>query len=265
MSTAMRRERTLSLWGKQINPRVFVGGEGPPLIFLHGAGGLLWDDFLDALAKNYTVYAPEFPGTSPGEYDAIKVLDDWHDLVVYYSELIDELGVTDATLVGHSFGGMIAAEIAAANPRSIAKLVLLSPLGLWRDDTPIPPWLSMNGAELAEVFFHDPEIAKRFMLTPDAAATHPDQLLAATWALACAGKFTWPIPDRGLRDRLHRISAPTLLVWGDKDKLVPPVYAEDFKCGIANSRLSLIQDAGHALIHEKHLEAARAVAEFAGA
>ncbi|HEY3659540.1 MAG TPA: alpha/beta hydrolase [Steroidobacteraceae bacterium] len=265
MNAVTHHERTLSLWSKQIKPRVLFGGGGPPVIFLHGAGGLLWDDFLDALATNYTVYAPEFPGTSPGEYDAIKVLDDWHDLVVYYSELIDELGVKDATLIGHSFGGMIAAEIAAANPRSIAKLVLLSPLGLWRDDTPIPPWLSMNAEEMSEVFFYDKEIAKRFMLTPDVAATQPDLVLSATWALACAGKFTWPIPDRGLRDRLHRISMPTLLVWGDKDKLVPPIYATDFQAGIANSRLSLVPDAGHAFIHEKHREATKAVSDFIGA
>jgi pimeloyl-ACP methyl ester carboxylesterase len=160
---------------------------------------------------------------------------------------------------------MIAAEIAAASPHSIAKLVLLSPLGLWRDDAPIPPWLSMNAAEMSEVFFYDKEVAKRFMLTPETVATQPDLVLAATWALACAGKFTWPIPDRGLRDRLHRISAPTLLVWGDKDKLVSPVYATDFQAGIANSRLSLVPEAGHALIHEKHREAAKAVSDFIGA
>lgn len=264
MNAVTHHEQTFSLWSKQINPRVLVGGSGRPIIFLHGAGGLLWDDFLDALAGRYTVYAPEFPGTSPGEYDAIKQLDDWHDLVVYYSELIDELGVKDALLVGHSFGGMIAAEIAAANPRSVAKLVLVSPLGLWRDDAPIAPWLSMNGAELSELFFYDQDIAKRFMLSPEAAATQPDLVLAATWALACAGKFTWPIPDRGLRDRLHRIAAPTLLVWGDKDALVAPVYAEDFKAGLRDSRLILIPNAGHALIHERPAETARAIVDFLG-
>jgi pimeloyl-ACP methyl ester carboxylesterase len=262
MNAVTHRERTVSLWGKQINPRVFVGGEGHPVVFLHGAGGLLWDDFLDALARRHTVYAPEFPGTSPGEYEAIKVLDDWHDLVVYYSELIDALDVEDVALVGHSFGGMIAAEIAAANPRSIAKLVLLSPLGLWRDDTPIPPWLSMNATELSKVFFHDQTIAQRFMLSPDAASAHPEVLIAATWALACAGKFTWPIPDRGLRDRLHRISAPTLLVWGDKDELVSPIYAQDFQAGLTDARLTMVENAGHALIHERPAETARAVVDF---
>src|SRR5277367_225006 len=265
MNAVIRREQTFSLWSKQIKPRVFVGGDGRPVIFLHGAGGLLWDVFLDALARRYTVYAPEFPGTSPGEYDAIKALDDWHDLVVYHSELIDELGVKDAALVGHSFGGMIAAEVAAANPRSIGKLVLLSPLGLWRDDAPIPPWLSMNAAEQAKVFFHDQEIAKRFMLTPEVAATQPDIVLAATWALACAGKFTWPIPDRGLRDRLHRIAAPTLLVWGDKDALVAPIYAQDFKAGLTDARLTLVANAGHALIHERPAETAQAIVDFLNA
>ena len=262
MNAIVAREESLSLWRGQINPRVLVGGQGPPLVFLHGAGGLLWDGFLDELAQSHTVYAPEFPGTSPGDFNAIKQLDDWHDLVVYHSELLEALGLGGAALVGHSFGGMIAAEIAAANSKSIGKLALLAPLGLWRDDTPIPPWLSMSNQEQAEVFFHDPQVAARFMMTPELAAARPDLLLASTWSLACASKFTWPIPDRGLRDRLHRIAAPTLLVWGDKDALVSPVYAEDFQAGLADSRLVLISDAGHALIHERPTQTARAVLDF---
>jgi len=157
---------------------------------------------------------------------------------------------------------MIAAEIAAANPQAVGKLVLLAPLGLWRDDTPIPPWLSMNNQEMAAVFFHDPEIAARFTLTPQLAAAQPALLLASTWSLACASKFTWPIPDRGLRDRLHRISSPTLLVWGDKDALVSPVYAQDFQAGLADSKLTLVADAGHALIHERPAETIRAIVDF---
>jgi pimeloyl-ACP methyl ester carboxylesterase len=90
----------------------------------------------------------------------------------------------------------------------------------------------------------------------------PEVLIAATWALACAGKFTWPIPDRGLRDRLHRISAPTLFVWGDKDQLVCPVYAQDFKAGLTDARLAIVENAGHALIHERPAETARAVVDF---
>ena len=262
MNAITARHESLSLWRSKINPRVLVGGEGPPLVFLHGAGGLLWDDFLDELARSFTVYAPEFPGTSPGDFDAIKHLDDWHDLVVYHAELLEALGLGDAPLVGHSFGGMIAAEIAAARSKSLGKLALLAPLGLWRDDTPIPPWLSLNGEEMAQVFFHDQEIARRFMMTPELAAARPDLVLSSTWSLACVSKFTWPIPDRGLRDRLHRISAPTLLLWGDKDTMVSPVYAQDFAAGLADSRLTLIADAGHAVIHERPLETARAIVDF---
>jgi len=265
MNMMVAREESLSLWREQIHPRVLIGGEGPPLVFLHGAGGLLWDGFLDELAQSFTVYAPEFPGTSPGDYDAIKQLDDWHDLVVYHSELLDALGLRGAAVVGHSFGGMIAAEIAAANPAAVGKLALLAPLGLWRDDAPIPPWLTMNNQEMAEVFFHDPEIAQRFMLTPEIAAAQPDILLAATWSLACVSKFTWPIPDRGLRDRLHRISSPTLLVWGDKDRLVAPVYAEDFQSGLADAQFKLVANAGHALIHERPAETVEAIVTFLNA
>ena len=262
MNAMITREESLSLWRKQIHPRVLIGGKGPPLVFLHGAGGLLWDGFLDDLARSHTVYAPEFPGTSPGDYDAIKQLDDWHDLVIYYSELLEALGLRDAALVGHSFGGMIAAEIAAANSNAFGKLALLAPLGLWRDDAPIPPWLSMNNQEMAEVFFYDQDIAARFMLTPEMAANQPELLLASTWSLACVSKFTWPIPDRGLRDRLHRISSRTLLLWGDKDALVSPVYAQDFKAGLADAQLEFIGDAGHALIHERPTETARAIVDF---
>ena len=69
------QERILSVWAGQIQPRVKIAGNGPPLVFFHGAYGLTWDPFLDTLAQQYTVYAPEHPGTTPGDPDAIKPLD----------------------------------------------------------------------------------------------------------------------------------------------------------------------------------------------
>ena len=128
------QERTLSVWDAQIQSRVKIGGKGPPLVFFHGAYGLEWDPFLDNLAQTHTVYAPEHPGTTPGDPDAIKSLDDLWDLVLYYYELFDQLELEAPAVVGHSFGGMVAAEVAATNPRSVSRLVLLSPVGLWLDD-----------------------------------------------------------------------------------------------------------------------------------
>ena len=95
------------------------------------------------LSQSHTVYAPEHPGTTPGDPDAIKPLDDWWDLVLYYYELFDQLELEAPVVVGHSFGGMVAAEVAATDPRRVSRLVLLSPLGLWLDDAPVKNWMSM--------------------------------------------------------------------------------------------------------------------------
>ena len=110
------QERTLSVWGDQIHPRVKIGGQGPPLVFFHGPFGLKWDSFLDTLSQSHTVYAPEHPGTTPGDPDAIKPLDDWWDLVLYYYELFDQLELEAPVVVGHSFGGMVAAEGSSDRP-----------------------------------------------------------------------------------------------------------------------------------------------------
>ena len=107
-----------------------------PILFLHGAGGLFWDPFLDALAAGHRVIAPEHPGA--GDSQGLEHVEDVWDLVLYYNELLDALGVARATLVGHSFGGMVAAEIAANNPERVDRLVLIAPIGLWLDEHPVP-------------------------------------------------------------------------------------------------------------------------------
>ena len=135
------QERTFKVWAGQIQPRVMIGGHGPPIVFFHGPWGLVWDSFLDALVQSHTVHAPEHPGTTPGDPDAIESLDDLWDLVLYYYELFDQLGLEAPDVVGHSFGGMVAAEVAATNPRRVGRLVLMSPLGLWRDDAPVKNWI----------------------------------------------------------------------------------------------------------------------------
>ena len=141
MTTAT--ETRVSTFGEQVETRVQVAGDGPPLVFLHGAMGLTWDPFLASLTDRYTVYAPEHPGTSLGDPDAIKAVDDLWDLVLHYYDLFDRLELAAPVIVGHSFGGMVAAEVAATNPARASKLVLISPVGLWRDDLPVAHFLTM--------------------------------------------------------------------------------------------------------------------------
>jgi pimeloyl-ACP methyl ester carboxylesterase len=253
-------ERTLSLWEGKINARVKVAGQGPALVYLHSGYGLIWDESLDRLAHDFTVYAPEHPGTSDGDPNAIAHLDNLWDLVLFYYEMFDQLAIDAPALVGHSFGGMMAAELAATNPKRASKLVLINPLGLWRDDLPIKNYMVTPQAELDPLFFHDLNHPARklvFMNMED-----PESIIKVSWALACTGKFIWPIPDKGLRKRTHRIAVPTLIIWGQQDGLVKPDYAKEFQSLIRGSRVELVANAGHMAPLEQPAAVANLVRDF---
>ena len=210
---------------------------------------------LDALAQSFTVYAPEHPGITAGDEDSYKALDDMWDLVLYYYDLFDKLGLKAPAVVGHSFGGMIAGEIAATDPTRVGKLVLISPLGLWRDDSPIRNYIVTPQTELPALLFkdqHHPSL-KRITLNPE----DQDGFIRITWALGCTGKFMWPIPDKGLRKRLHRIAAPTLIVWGKDDQLLPAVYADEFRKGIPGAKIHLVDNGAHMMPLEEPGDARR--------
>ena len=253
-------DRRVSVWQKKLSPNIKVAGSGSPVVFLHGAGGLVWDEFLDRLAEKHTVYAPEHPGTTPGDPDAIYQLDNLWDLVLYYYEVLDSLGLKSAPLIGHSFGAMVAAELAAGNPERVSKLVLIAPIGLWREDTPIPNWMVITPAsDLPKYLLRDPDgpVARQMFGTPDA-----EGMIRMIWSMGCTGKFVWPIPDKGLKKRIHRIQAPTLLVWGKQDRLVPPAYAQEFASRISGARIEMIDEAGHLPTAEHPARVASVIEEF---
>ncbi|GAA5157160.1 alpha/beta hydrolase [Pseudonocardia eucalypti] len=253
-------ERLVPALNGKIQVRVLVAGTGSPVLFLHGAGGLLWDPFLEALAGRHTVYAVEHPGA--GESDALSHLPGIWELVLLYDELLDGLGLERTAVVGHSFGGMVATELAANSPRRVSKLALLAPIGLWRDDAPIPDIAGIPPETLPELVLADPKSPLADMLTPP--ADDPQALFEAAVRMASVLHFIWPLPDKGLRRRIHRVSAPTLLVWGEKDRLVSPVYAEEFASLLHDSRTVLIPDAGHLPQLEQPEPTRHAVLEFLG-
>jgi pimeloyl-ACP methyl ester carboxylesterase len=227
--------------------KVKTAGNGPPLLYLHAAGGPIWDDFVEGLTKRFTVYAPHHPGTGETARDSIYAVDSLWDLVLIYDEILDALQLSSVPVVGTSFGGMMACELAAHRPERIKKIVLLDPIGLWRDDAPVAPYMLMPPDKLlATLYKHldSPPVQKAIKM-PD------DPKLAATivadlvWALGATGKFVWPIPDKGLKKRIHRISAEALIIWGEDDALISSVYAGEFAKRIAKSRVEIIKDCGH--------------------
>jgi pimeloyl-ACP methyl ester carboxylesterase len=204
------------------------------------------------------------PGTGRGDPAAIHRVDDLWDLVLIYEEALAALGLEAPAAVGQSYGGMLAAELASTFPALFSKLVLFDPIGLWREDAPVANWVATPPPELPGLLFRDPGAeGPRAMLTPPA---DPEAAVRATadtvWAIGCTAKFVWPIPERGLAKRLHRLKAPTLVVWGRQDRLIPVVYAEEFARRIPGCRVEVIEDCGHVPQVEQPERTFSVVSEF---
>lgn len=241
-------ERIVETWAQRIRLRVKVGGSGPPLVYLHPAGGLIWDEFLTQLSDRYTIFAPEFPGMNPADSFSIHQLDDLFDVVLAYEEALRSLELMGAPVIGQSFGGMLAAELGSCFPSLFSKMVLLAPIGLWNAEHPWSlDFISGPPDARPNLLYLDPMAPgpKAMWTAPSDPEQALDRAVTSSWALGCAAKFLWPIPDRGLVKRLHRISAPTLIVWGAEDKVIPVAYAQEFGKRIRGSRVEVIGNCGH--------------------
>ena len=246
--------------------RVLEAGKGAPLLFLHGAGGLFPDNsFLDRLAERYHVYAPELPGY--GESTGEELLDDMLDFALHGWDVAQALGLQHPHLVGHSMGGMIAAEMACIAPNDLAKLVLVNAAGLWIPEHPIPDLFALLPFEFANLLFHDP-VAGAALLTGGLDFSNIEAVaefyIGNARRMGMAGKILFPIPNRRVTKRLYRLTAKTLVLWGSSDQLIPPVYAEKWKQLIADSQLRVIDAAAHMLPYEQPAAFCAAVTEFLG-
>jgi pimeloyl-ACP methyl ester carboxylesterase len=241
---------------------VWEAGEGDPLLYLHGEGRPAWSPFLDALAERRHLIAPLHPGY--GGSTGTEHLQDLPDLIYYELDFLDRLGLKGLPLVGHGLGGMIAAELAAVQPDRFSALVLIAPMGLWLPDDPVRDFFATPPAELAAMLYHDPSspAAQAAARVP----TEGDEMIQyhveRAKSMATAAKYLWPIPNRGLAKRTHRIAAPTLIVWGADDKIASPRYAEAFAAQIKGARVEIAQEAGHLPHEEQPARLAELVSSF---
>ena len=253
---------------KGIDAKVRHWGSGPPVVFFHGAGGLApTEPLLELLGGDYTVHAAEWPGF--GDEPTEGHIEDMLDFALHGWDLVEAMGLAEARphLIGHSMGGMIAAEMAAINPRGLDKLVLVAAAGLWLDAVPIPDIFAMLPFELADVLFADPKAGEAFLA---GGANFADDealkqfLVTNARRLGTAGKILFPVPNRRLSKRLYRVANPVLALWGKQDKLIPPVYADRYAELLPDARVVLIEGAGHMLPYEQPAAAAQAVLGFLG-
>jgi pimeloyl-ACP methyl ester carboxylesterase len=162
MTTFAPRTETVQAWGGRFDLRFQVAGSGPALVYLHPAGGMFWDDFLQGLADRFTVYAPVFPGTDPVDTMSIHQVDDIFDVVLAYEGALRSLGLQGAPAIGASFGGMLAAELAASFPDLFGRLMLLDPAGLWSESAPWDlSFMSAPPESIPGLLFNNPDAADR--------------------------------------------------------------------------------------------------------
>jgi pimeloyl-ACP methyl ester carboxylesterase len=159
---------------------------------------------------------------------------------------------------------MVACEIAAGMPERASRLVLIDPLGLWRDDLPVKNWMILSDDQRRAALFADPSgvAAQHFFELPTDTEARVEAQANFIWSQACTGKFVWPIPERGLKKRIHRIAVPTLIIWGTADNVIAPAYAQEFANRISNARVKLIERAGHLPHLEQPQQAAKLVHGF---
>jgi pimeloyl-ACP methyl ester carboxylesterase len=238
-------------------------GSGPPLLFLHGGDYFLQNrPFLDRLALGWRVIVPRHPGFGGTERPA------WFrtvgDIAYLYLDLLDGWRLDDAVVVGASFGGWVALEMAVRSTARIGPLVLIDSLGVkfsGREVRDIADLQVLSADEAARHNFADPQ-----RWAPDYAAYGETDLEAVAADRAAAVLYGWRpyMHDPALVHWLHRIAAPTLVLWGDGDRVVAPSYGERLAAAIPGSRFRRIAAAGH----HPQIEQAEAVADaingFAG-
>lgn len=255
-------QRDVDVRGTRIH--LETAGTGPPLLYLHGAGDLgPWPPALTALAGRFSVHRPDHPGfNASGDNDSI---DSVHDLAFFYLDLLDALGLDPVIVVGMSLGGWLAADLAALEPSRVGRLVLVAASGV-RAEVPTPDVFALSPVELAERMFHTD--AARSAAIERAAAIEQDPPLFERYLrnrMATANLGWNPyMHDPKLLDRLHRISAPTLIVWGAEDRLLPVAYARRWAELLPSARVEILEATGHLPLAERPRAFLDVVEDFLG-
>jgi pimeloyl-ACP methyl ester carboxylesterase len=239
--------------------RVWTAGSGPKLGFFAGFGGLPhWVPFLDELAKHRTVIVPSLPGFPGGERGHVA-LDSHLDWLVATRLLLEGAGLAGADLAGSSVGGSLAAEIAALWPAMVKRLALIAPFGLFdADDPATDPWAQRPG-DVASLFCTDPKNWEMLKAEPEG-HNDPEWPIEQVRASEAAARIFWPLGNTKLEKRLPLITAPTLLVWGGEDRIMPRSYADKFAACIKGKiEITVIPGAGHLAELDKPAETAAAI------
>lgn len=246
--------RTIVVRG--LRTEMLRGGAGAPLVYLHGGDPSIASmrSFLEPLAKRYEVFAPIHPGFGasdlPAGYDSVD------DLVFHYLSLFDSFALEKVNLVGLTLGGWVAAEIAAWRPDIVAKLILVNAHGI-----------KVDGIPLENPFVYSSEKLRELLASGAGTNAPPPPMTSETIAARLHDKearfrFLFQrMYNPKLHARLARISAPTLVLWGEQERLLPVAYGQAYAGAISGARF-LTLPGGHALPIERPTQFSAAVEAF---
>jgi pimeloyl-ACP methyl ester carboxylesterase len=249
------RETTVDIRGQKL--RLMEAGSGAPVLYLHGAGGANWYPMLERLSAGYRVLAPEHPGFGR------TLIPEWMasvgDLAFFYLDFLTALDLKDVHLVGHSLGGWTAAEIAIRNTARLKSLTLMAPAGVASDEVPYGDIFLWTAEEHARNSFFEPHLIEERLR--NLASVDVDVMLQNR---SGAARLAWTprLHNPQLPFWLHRIDVPTLLVWGEEDRICPFSCHKTYRRGIAGAELFALPRSGHALHTERPAEVAARLQGF---
>jgi len=235
---------------------VYTAGQGEPLVFFHGAGTVDGYDFAEAWTDKFKVVVPYHPGF--GESGDDPTFTDLHDYVMHYLELFDALKLDRFNLVGLSLGGYLAAKFASEHGHRVKKLALIAPAGMIDPKHPTIDIIATPGEQIPGLLVSNFDvIKKRLPEKPDLDFIGDRYREAGTVA-----RLFWERPgDKKFARYLHRIKMPTMIVWGDEDKIIPVQQSEMWRKFLPSADIKIYKGAGH-LVHLEKPEAVEAVAKF---
>jgi pimeloyl-ACP methyl ester carboxylesterase len=262
MAQALADHATMrSIQGSALEVR--EGGQGSPLLLLHGAYGWWgWETIHERLAERFTVVAPSLPGF--GRSDRLDGIDTVDDLAYYLLDHMAELTQVPARIMGFGLGGWLALEVAVRCPHLVEQLTLVGSVGIKISDRETrdigDPFILVGPAQQA-MLWQDPE---RYQAPLPVAGMDPALLEVMLRNQEAAMLFGWKpfMHNPKLRQRLHRVTCPTLVVWGSDDRVVSSSYGRALANEISGSRFVEIPGAGH-YPHREQVEAfVSAVSEY---
>jgi pimeloyl-ACP methyl ester carboxylesterase len=253
---------TLTIEVNGFPTRVWRKGSGPRIGFLAGFGGLpRWVPFLDRLAETRTVIVPSLPGFPGGDRGHV-VLDSHLDWVLAVREILVKADLVGADLAASSVGAALALEAAAIWPEFVRRLALIAPFGLFDEkEPPADPW-AQRADNVPGLLCADPDIWTALKAVPEG-ANSIEWPIEQTRAAEAAARIFWPLGNTRIEKRLHLVTQPTLLIWGEHDRVIPRLYADRFAKGISGrTETTVIAGAGHLAELDKPGETAAAILGF---